>query len=70
MTPSQLWVLLLCLVVPVWADLFTAIADMQHMLGAEKEVNKVIDDYIRVEQQRLEQLKKYCFFMILFNAYP
>lgn len=48
----------LFLVSSVQGDLFTAIADMQHMLGAEKEVNKVIDEYIQVEHKRLDQLKK------------
>uniref|UniRef100_A0A7I4YLH5 procollagen-proline 4-dioxygenase n=1 Tax=Haemonchus contortus TaxID=6289 RepID=A0A7I4YLH5_HAECO len=41
------------------ADLFTAIADMQRMLGAEKEVTTVIDKYIEAEQQRLEELKRF-----------
>ncbi|VDO22541.1 unnamed protein product [Haemonchus placei] len=41
------------------ADLFTAIADMQRMLGAEKEVTTVIDKYIEAEQKRLEELKRF-----------
>ncbi|XGW28333.1 hypothetical protein V3C99_008255 [Haemonchus contortus] len=41
------------------ADLFTAIADMQRMLGAEKEVTNVIDKYIEAEQKRLEELKRF-----------
>ncbi|VDL70863.1 unnamed protein product [Nippostrongylus brasiliensis] len=40
------------------ADLFTAIADMQRMLGAEKEVTAVIEKYIEAEQKRLEELKR------------
>ncbi|CAJ0937708.1 unnamed protein product, partial [Mesorhabditis belari] len=42
-----------------WADLFTATADLQHMLGAEKNIVPVINDYIEAEQERLEQLKKF-----------
>ncbi|WKY06729.1 hypothetical protein Q1695_006703 [Nippostrongylus brasiliensis] len=41
------------------ADLFTAIADMQRMLGAEKEVTAVIEKYIEAEQKRLEELKRF-----------
>ncbi|CAI5447148.1 unnamed protein product [Caenorhabditis angaria] len=43
----------------VAADLFTAIADLEHMLGAEKGVANVIDDYIVAEQKRLNDLRKY-----------
>ena len=57
MTSFLIWSALLLLSL-VSADLFTAIADMQHMLGAEKEVNRVIEEYISVEQQRLDQLKR------------
>ncbi|KJH48306.1 hypothetical protein DICVIV_05615 [Dictyocaulus viviparus] len=40
------------------ADLFTAIADMQKMLGAEKEVTSIIENYIEAEQDRLNELKR------------
>lgn len=40
------------------ADLFTAIADMQRMLGAEKEVTNIIEKYIDAEQKRLDDLKR------------
>jgi prolyl 4-hydroxylase len=41
------------------ADLFTAMADMEALLGAEKEVTGVISQYIDSEMRRLEQLKKF-----------
>jgi len=44
------------------ADLFTAMADMESLLGAEKEVTGVISQYIESELQRLERLKK-CVFL-------
>ncbi|KAK6039932.1 tetratricopeptide repeat protein [Cooperia oncophora] len=52
-------VLLLLLFGSCTADLFTAIADMQRMLGAEKEVTTVIDRYIEAEQKRLDDLKRF-----------
>ncbi|VDK53678.1 unnamed protein product [Anisakis simplex] len=39
------------------ADIFTAIADMQNLLGAEKEVTTIISAYIDSEFERLKQLK-------------
>ncbi|PAV70367.1 hypothetical protein WR25_24413 isoform B [Diploscapter pachys] len=51
------------------ADLFTAIADMQHMLGSEKDVTSVIDAYIEEEQGRLEQLKRYAEEYVSRNAH-
>ncbi|CAD6196789.1 unnamed protein product [Caenorhabditis auriculariae] len=41
------------------ADLFTAIADMEHMLGAEKDVMGVIDQYIEAERERLNKLRNF-----------
>lgn len=41
------------------ADIFTAIADMQRMLGVEKEVTSVIESYIEAEQRRLDELKRW-----------
>ncbi|KAK5968530.1 hypothetical protein GCK32_021892 [Trichostrongylus colubriformis] len=57
---SRMWGLglLLWLFGSCTADLFTAIADMQRMLGAEKEVTVVIDQYIEAEQKRLDELKR------------
>uniref|UniRef100_A0A9J2PY10 procollagen-proline 4-dioxygenase n=1 Tax=Ascaris lumbricoides TaxID=6252 RepID=A0A9J2PY10_ASCLU len=40
------------------ADIFTAVADLQNLLGAEKEVTSVISAYIDSELERLQQLKK------------
>lgn len=51
--------ILVCLLATVNADLFTAIADMETMLGAEKDVPFVIDRYIAAEQQRLDDLKRF-----------
>lgn len=50
--------LLLGLIQLCHADIFTAIADMQNLLGAEKEVKTLISNYIEVEMDRLERLKK------------
>uniref|UniRef100_A0A1I7X377 TPR_REGION domain-containing protein n=1 Tax=Heterorhabditis bacteriophora TaxID=37862 RepID=A0A1I7X377_HETBA len=50
----------------VSADLFTAIADMQNMLGAEKEVTAVIDNYIAAEQERLDELRRYTLKLVFF----
>ncbi|CAJ0579739.1 unnamed protein product, partial [Mesorhabditis spiculigera] len=41
------------------ADLFTAIADLQTMLGAEKNIVPVVKEYIAAEQERLDHLKKF-----------
>jgi hypothetical protein len=41
------------------ADLFTAMADMEGLLGAEKEVGAVINEYIDSEMKRLENIKRY-----------
>ncbi|KAK6022881.1 hypothetical protein OSTOST_11406 [Ostertagia ostertagi] len=51
--------LLLLLFGSCTADLFTAIADMQRMLGAEKEVTTIIDKYIEAEEKRLDELKRF-----------
>ena len=51
--------LLLLLFGSSMADIFTAMADMQRMLGAEKDVTSVIDNYIQEEQSRLDDLKRY-----------
>ncbi|EFP08464.1 hypothetical protein CRE_15564 [Caenorhabditis remanei] len=51
-------VVLVCLLAGLArADLFTAIADLQHMLGAEKDVTSVIDQYIAAERDRLDDLR-------------
>ncbi|KAL6738222.1 hypothetical protein Aduo_011792 [Ancylostoma duodenale] len=51
--------LLLLLFGSCTADIFTAIADMQRMLGAEKEVTTVIESYIEAEQKRLDELRRF-----------
>lgn len=52
-------VVLVCLLAGLaHADLFTAIADLQHMLGAEKDVTTVIDQYIAAEKARLDDLRR------------
>lgn len=40
------------------AEVFTAMADMELILGAEKHVNTVIEDYIKSEERRLKALKQ------------
>ena len=40
------------------ADIFTAMVDMQNLLGAEEEVNSLIENYIDIELERLDRLKK------------
>ncbi|CAL2040601.1 unnamed protein product [Caenorhabditis brenneri] len=51
------------------ADLFTAIADLQHMLGAEKDVTTVIDKYIAAERERLDDLRRYAHEYVHRNAH-
>ncbi len=41
----------------VHGEVFTAMADMEALLGAEKQVTTVIDQYIEYESKRLEKLK-------------
>ena len=40
------------------AEVFTAIADLESLLGAEKEVTAAIDDYISAEKDRLQKLHR------------
>ncbi|XP_014670419.1 PREDICTED: prolyl 4-hydroxylase subunit alpha-1-like [Priapulus caudatus] len=49
--------LLMCLLGGATAELFTAMADMEHLVAAEKAVVDVLSDYIRQEELRLSQLK-------------
>ncbi|KAJ1369161.1 phytochrome 2 [Parelaphostrongylus tenuis] len=51
------------------ADLFTAIADMQKMLGAEKEVTNIIENYIEAEHKRLDDLKRFADEYVTRNKY-
>ncbi|KHJ93516.1 prolyl 4-Hydroxylase alpha-subunit, region, partial [Oesophagostomum dentatum] len=51
--------LLLLLFGSCTADIFTAMADMQRMLGVEKDVTSVIENYIEEEQNRLNDLKRF-----------
>ncbi|CAI4231813.1 unnamed protein product [Auanema sp. JU1783] len=53
------WMAFVGLLALASADLFTAIADMERMLGHEKDVTSVIDQYISSEQERLKELKKF-----------
>lgn len=41
------------------AEVFTAMADMENLLGAEKHVTGVIDRYIEYEQERLAKLRQF-----------
>ena len=47
------------------AEIFTAMADMELLLGAEKQVTTVIDQYIEAEQRRLQRLKEYVIYSAL-----
>ncbi|CAD5215722.1 unnamed protein product [Bursaphelenchus okinawaensis] len=40
------------------ADLFTSMADLQRLLQMEKDIPKVIENYIQSENERLDNLKK------------
>ncbi|CAI2350753.1 unnamed protein product [Caenorhabditis sp. 36 PRJEB53466] len=63
-------VVLVCLLAGlVYADLFTAIADLQHMLGSEKDVTTFIDQYIAAERSRLDDLRRYAHEYVHRNAH-
>ncbi|CAB3409489.1 unnamed protein product [Caenorhabditis bovis] len=53
----------------VTCDLFTAIADLQHMLGAEKDVTRIIDQYILAEKERLDDLRRFASDYVNRNAH-
>ncbi len=40
------------------AEIFTAMAEMEIVLGAERQATSVIDAYIEAEHRRLERLKE------------
>ena len=40
------------------AEVFTSMEDMEAMMGVEKEVTTLIDDYIAAEKDRLERLRR------------
>lgn len=40
------------------AEVFTSMADLEMLLGAEGQVTTVIDQYIASEQARLQKLKE------------
>ena len=40
------------------ADFFTSMADLQRLLQVEKDIPRVIDDYVNAEMARLDQLKE------------
>ncbi len=40
-----------------YGEVFTAMADMETLLDAEKQVTSVIDEYIEMEVERLKKLK-------------
>jgi prolyl 4-hydroxylase len=44
---------------PVYADLFTSIADLQKLLAVEKNIPELINSYIATENDRLDQLKNF-----------
>lgn len=53
------------------ADLFTSMADLQRLLQIEKDIPKVIDNYIVTENARLDELKKYVSSIeFVFNCIP
>ncbi len=41
-----------------YGEVFTAMADMEAMLGAEKQITNVVDQYIAQEMTRLKRLKE------------
>ncbi|VDN42069.1 unnamed protein product [Gongylonema pulchrum] len=43
----------------IFADLFTSLAEMEHLLEAEKGMPTLLDVYIDRYQQRLDAIKKY-----------
>lgn len=45
-------------IIVVNGEIFTSIADLQRLLLVEKNIPKLINDYIDTETQRLEELKK------------
>ena len=40
-------------------ELFTSSAELQQLIHVEKEIPKIIENYIALETKRLEHLKKY-----------
>lgn len=42
----------------VQADLFTSMADLQRLLQIEKDLPKVVENYITSENARLDELKR------------
>jgi len=42
-------------------DLFTSSAELQQLVHVEKEIPKIIENYILLENKRLENLKRYFF---------
>jgi len=41
-----------------WAEMFTAIVDLERILHAEYEVAQDLRDYVESEQQRINTLKR------------
>ena len=39
-------------------DIFTSSADLQKLAGVEKDISELIDNYINIEMERLERLKR------------
>jgi hypothetical protein len=43
----------------VYGDIFTSIADLQRLTDVEKEIPDLINNYINMENQRLENLRRF-----------
>jgi len=50
----------------IQAELFTAVVDLERILHAEYEVAQDLRNYIDSEQQRIDTLKRYCSYLLLF----
>ena len=55
---ATLGLLLLLLTPAAWAEVFTSLADMEKMLGAEQTVAQRIRQYIQAERERLDELDR------------
>ena len=51
-------VILLVFLTQVSAELFTAIVEMEILVGTERQVLQVLDDYIKRDQSRLDKLRR------------
>ena len=46
---------------PTTTELFTSSADLQRLTYAEKEIPQLIQNYIQLESERLDHLKRFAF---------